>query len=73
MKQFSSNRLEILRIIFIILSSKIRTGFLISEKLSELWPVFDDFVVKNTNFDFKLNQMYQYIQYFENLIRILLD
>ena len=46
---------------------------MISEKLSDLWPVFDDFVVKNTNFDFKLTQMYQYIQYFENLIRILLD
>ena len=28
---------------------------------------------KNTNLNFKLTQMYQYIQYFENLIRILLD
>ena len=58
---------------FFLSSSKIRTGFLISEKLSDLWPVFDDFVVKNTNFDFKFTEMYQYIQYFENLIRILLD
>ena len=58
---------------FIRLSSKIRTGFLISEKLSDLWPVFDDFVVKNTNSDFKLTQMYQCIQYFKNMIRILLD
>ena len=46
---------------------------MIPERLSDLWPIFDDFVVKNTNFDFKLTQMYQYIQYFENLIRILLN
>ena len=46
---------------------------MISEKLSDLWPVFDDFVVKNTNSDSKLTQMYQYIQYFKNMIRILLD
>ena len=64
---------QILHTFFIRLSSKIRSGFLISEKLSDLWPVFDDVVVKNTNFDFKLTQMYQYIQYFKNLIRILLD
>ena len=73
MKQFSWNRLKILRTFFIRLSIKIRTGFSISEKLSDLWPVFDDFVVKNTKFDIKLTQMYQYIQYFENLIRIFLD
>ena len=73
MKQFSFNRLEIVRNFFIRLSSKIRTGFLISEKLSDLWPVFDDFVVKNTNFDFKLTQMYQYNQHFENQIPVLLD
>ena len=61
------------RLFFVRLSSKIREGFLISEKFSDLWPVFDNFVVKNTNFDSKLTEMYQYIQYFGNLIRILLD
>ena len=34
----------------------------LSEKLSDLWPVFDDFVVKNMNFDFKLTQMFNILK-----------
>ena len=55
------------------LSSKIRKGFLISWKLSNLWPVFDNFFSWKIRTSTLNLQKFINIQYFQNLIRILLD